>query len=73
MMDLAFCSKCKHHEYYGENRTRSATGQVRVEHIPKPAFCAKCGAPMLYACPSCGKPRRKMDDLCCVECGNPYR
>lgn len=38
MMDLAFCSKCNHHEYYCENRTRSVTGQVRVEHIHKPPF-----------------------------------
>lgn len=73
-MDLAFCSKCNYWESYGERSHRSGPGaRVNVEMIPKPEFCAKCGAPMLYACPGCGAPRRSMDDKFCTKCGKPYK
>lgn len=73
---LAFCSKCDHYETYGKIRSGMVgrtTGHQSIREIPKPEFCAKCGAKMLYACPNCGADRRSMDDKCCVKCGKPYK
>jgi len=69
-MQLSFCSKCDHSEEYG---TQKDMYGKTLRSVPKPEFCSKCGAQMLYACQNCGSERRSMSDKFCTKCGKPYK
>jgi hypothetical protein len=69
-LDLAFCNGCGYSVRYG--KTYSPNVGVS-QNIPKPEFCPKCAARMLYGCPNCGEPRETMADKFCKKCGRPYK